>query len=226
MLCTDFVPRICFELTQEDARAAIENVTGFFATLERWASTPKSAGVTVTGRLRESDLLRQVEPTVPSDLVIVREAAAIARIKTPMRGGGFDWDEWRPGDSEDAIWFPFGAPAAGQQVALMGNRILLSDAGRNPGNTAQFAAGGLLSTYSTTPRLSPGARSDAAFVIPKGLTRFLRLPRVAGWAASRLRRPSRLHYSCRSISHLASARTEPPELCPDQNGRTRRSGRK
>lgn len=31
------------------------------------------------------NLLRQVEPTVPSDLVIVREAAAIARIKTPMR---------------------------------------------------------------------------------------------------------------------------------------------
>jgi hypothetical protein len=29
------------------------------------------------------NLLRQVEPTVPNDLVTVREAAAIARIKTP-----------------------------------------------------------------------------------------------------------------------------------------------
>jgi hypothetical protein len=31
-------------LTHEDARTAIENVTGFFATLERWASAPKSVG--------------------------------------------------------------------------------------------------------------------------------------------------------------------------------------
>jgi hypothetical protein len=30
-------------LTQEDARQAIENTTGFFATLERWSSAPKSA---------------------------------------------------------------------------------------------------------------------------------------------------------------------------------------
>jgi hypothetical protein len=36
-------PRACRQMTLEDARQAVANISGFFETLDRWASAPKPA---------------------------------------------------------------------------------------------------------------------------------------------------------------------------------------